>query len=463
MEVRLLIAAVRRRLLLILTIGIVGGLAGATYAQGVEGEYRATAQLLLDPTAVVVPGAQQFTGDPERFVGGQIGVLRSRATAERAAESISVGADDVAETLTVERIVGSDVVDVIGRADHAQLARDVANAVAESYVAQRREQSSASVAAQLTAVEEEIAAVQQQLAALPTTATTVNPRQQAIVSQYEQLLDRRLSLTAPGVIRDATAVLDPARLPEEPQRLSSLLAGGAGALLGLLLGTAFAVLLEGRRPRVTSRLQAEHLLGRPARATFPHAGRGGDLTAVDLHAARSILALIHAQPVEGRRAIALCATAATADLDRLAAALVEVEDERGTVAELLHVSTAPEAMALDEARVSRRFHARRRADDPDRLPLSSLLLDAPPARPRAGVRKVLDDLPSDVAVAVLVLPPVLDDPSVADVARWATDVVLAIPLGQQSESDLATAQEMLSAGPARLHPVLLAKRARARR
>jgi len=160
-EVRLLISALRRRLLLILTIGIVGGLAGVTYAQGDEGVYEATAQLLLDPTAVVVPGAQQFTGDPERFVGGQIGVLRNRAMATRAAEAIGVSVDEVGETLTVERVVGSDVVEVIGRADNPELARDVANAVAVSYVAQRREQSAASVSAQLTAVEEEIAAAQE--------------------------------------------------------------------------------------------------------------------------------------------------------------------------------------------------------------------------------------------------------------------------------------------------------------
>lgn len=461
MEVRLLIAALRRRLLLILTIGIVGGLAGVTYAQSDEGVYEATAQLLLDPTAVIVPGAQQFTGDPERFVGGQIGVLRSRATAERAAEAIGVSVDEVSDALTVDRIVGSDVVDVIGQADNAELARDVANAVAASYVAQRREQSAASVAAQLAAVDEEIAAVQQQLAALPTTATTVNPRQQAIVSQYEQLLDRRLSLTAPGVIRDQSAVLDPARLPEEPQRLSPALAGAAGAALGLLLGTAFAVLLEGRRPHVTSRLQAEQLLGRPVRATFPSGGRRGDQDAADRHSARVLLALINAHPVQGRRTIAVCATGPSAVLDRLAAALVHVEVERGAAAQLVQLGSTYGTDSSSPSRAMGRS-SRGRVADAD-TELTSLLVESPPSRRSSGAFDILASLPVDLDVAVLSLPDVLDDPSVADVAQWANDVVLLVPLGQQSEAALATAQELVTAGPARLHPVLVTKHARAGR
>jgi hypothetical protein len=424
-----------------------------TYAQGQDGAYEATARLLLDPTAVVVPGAQQFTGDPERFVGGQIGVLQSRATAERAAESIGVPVDDVSDTLTIERVVGSDVVDVIGRARNAELARDVANAVAQTYVAQRREQSAASVAAQLTAVEEEIAAVQQLLAALPTTATTVNPRQQAIVSQYQQLLDRRLSLTAPGVVRDLSAVLDPARLPEEPQRLSPLLAGAAGAVLGLLLGTALAVLFEGRRPRVTSRLQAEHLLGRPVRATFPVGSRRGDGDSSDHHSARVLLALINAHPVQGRRTVALCATGSSGALDRLAAALVDVENQRGAATKLVTVTTANRSVV---AATSLRKGSAHQSTDAD-AELADLLVESPSVGLRSGAVEVIASLPADIDVAVLVLPDVLDDPSVADVAQWATDIVLLVPLGQQGESELAMAQELLTAGPARLHPVLVRK------
>ena len=462
MEVRLLISALRRRLLLILTIGIVGGLAGVTYAQGDEGVYEATAQLLLDPTAVVVPGAQQFTGDPERFVGGQIGVLRNRAMATRAAEAIGVSVDEVGETLTVERVVGSDVVEVIGRADNPELARDVANAVAVSYVAQRREQSAASVSAQLTAVEEEIAAAQEQLAALPTSATTVNPRQQAIVSQYEQLLQRRLSLTAPGAIRDQSAVLDPARLPEDPQRLSRSLAGAAGGLLGLLLGTALAVLLEGRRPLVTSRLQAEHLLGRPVHTTFPAGSRGGGHDAADRHAARLLLALVNTQPVQGRRTIAVCATGPSAALERLAEVLVDVEVERGAAAQLVPIGAAYGTDVQDSARSPGRGREGTGGDGPD-AELASLIVDSPPTRRRSGTVEVLASLPRDLDVAVVVVPDVLDDPSASDVAQWATDVVLLVPLREQSESELSTAQELLTAGPARVHPVLVTKSARARR
>ena len=459
MEVRLLIAALSRRLLLILAIGIVGGLAGVTYAQADKGVYEATTQLLLDPTAIVVPGAQQFSGDPERFVGGQIGVLRSRATAERAAKAIGVSPNEVAETLAVERIVGSDVVDVIGRADTARLARDVSNAAAESYVAQRREQSAATVKAQLTALNGEIAAVQQQLAGLPANGN-FDPRQQAVVSQYQQLLDRRLNLTAPGVIRDASAVLDPAQLPQRPERLSSMLAGGAGALLALLLGTALAVLLEGRRPLVTSRPQAEVILGRPLHATFAVGSRRGNHDVADRHSARVLLALVNAHPVQGRRTVAVCATGASPALNRLAASLVDIEQERGSAAVLIPSGPSSDGEAEQSPEPAGRTGPAREGYGGG---LASLLMASRRSTQVNGSVGALASISADLDIAVLVLPDVLDDPSVADVAQWATDIVLLVPLGQQGESELSTAHELLTAGPARLHPVLVTKRTRARR
>jgi hypothetical protein len=459
-EVHLLLAAVRRRLVLILAIIAVGGLSGVTYAQGDEGVYRTSAVLLLDPTAITVPGAQPFTGDPERFVGGQIGVLRSRATAERAAKEIGVSANEIRKTLTVDHVVGSDVVDVVGQAENAALARDVANAVAESYVAQRREQSAAAVQAQLAAVDKQVADVQRQLAGLRTTPSVVDPRQQPLANQYDQLVQRRLSLTAPGAVRDNSAVLDPAQVPRAADRLSPALAGAAGAVVGLLLGTALAVLLEGRRPHVTSRAQAQQVLGRSVRVTFPSGrGRAGS-GAVERHSARVLMALVNAHPAPGRRTIAVCATSDTGVLDRLANALVDVEDERGETAEVVRLDADP-GRPVEGHRP--RLRPARRAHDEGQGELAALLVEPARAPHDGTVLDALDSLPAQVNVAVIVVPEVLDNPHIADVARWATDIVLLVPLGAQPESDLSTAHELLTAGSAKLHPVLVTKRSRPHR
>jgi hypothetical protein len=482
MELRLLAAALRRRMLVVALAALVGASLAAVLLTTQAGTYRATASLLLDPLAVTTPLGQPFTGDPERFVGGQMRVLQGQELAARAARLVpGEDADSLRQSVRVSHIVGSDVVDVTAEAREPRTAQALANAVVQAYVEQRQAETAAQIEAVVEEVDQQVAEVEQALAALPPetgTESVPNQQRQILLAQYQQLLDRQRSVTAPDAVRDSTRPLDLAPVPREPERLPAAATLAAGAALGALVMLAVSVVAEALRPRVTHRRQLESLLATPVLAAFGKPGRrpGRPEQQVKrlLPVARTVTSLIALSPHEGkRRLVGVCGASARTDGSGPALALAVAFAGQGS--NVVLVQCAPDGLE------SQRRKGERPTSRPPAGPDGGWLghgdgngetflrstdwvdvhracwAGARPAR-LEDVAELVEALPPVHDVLVLDLPPVIDSPLAASLTPLTQDVVLLVGLPDELERDVELAHGMLTGGRPDLRLLVVPRR-----
>lgn len=464
MELRLLAAALRRRLVVILLGALIGVAVAALFLAAQTRTYRATSSLLLDPLAVTTPLGQPFTGDPERYISAQMRILEGQELAQIAAERVpGVSAESLREGTSVTHTVGSDVVEVTAEAPSAAEAQALANAVGESYVDQRAADTAARTKAVVDQVNEEATTLQSALAALRGTTPAVESQRQLLLPQYQQVLERRRSVTAPGATRDSTRVLDLATTAVVAERLPRPATLGAGAVGGALVMLALSVLAEALTPRVTQRRQLERVVKTPVLVSFPRSARRGAeprrVVRRLLPPARTLAALVSLAPHEGkRRIVAVCGVTKQAGTTTVAAALAEAFAEQG--GNVVVVQTLPRAKDGDAAHAPHEGPARRREEV--RSAPWQLNADAQSA---AGIQSpevstvawtgyrppqahdlatLVDELPPVHDVVLLDLPAVLASPLPAAVTPWVQDVVLVVRLPDELERDVELAHGMLS-------------------
>jgi capsular polysaccharide biosynthesis protein len=467
-ELRIVAAAARRWAAFIVLLGIVTAVIAVVGLGSLDQRYRASATLLLDPTAVLVPGQQVATGDPERYVDSQLRVLSSAALAERAAAELSgASVEDVQEALSLTQITGSDVVDVSAEAATPEEARDIANAVADAYVAGRSEESTGARQAQVEALDAQIADLQ--LGLLPSTGPEAgSPGQQLLADQIADLQTQRNALGLPTATQDRTAVLDPATTPTASEAPSSVLVALAGGLVGLLAGTMLATLQEARHPHVMSAADAHGVLGLPVVAEFAF-GRTGRrarrAVAADvvrpsrgsLRRAATLAATVTGVPAahEPRR-LAVCGTSDSAESWQVATALSVALARQGARVALVPLTGDPAGGAgQDAAAAGDRTTEWTYADSAEHAVTVWRQRTSDGVPPAHAVTDLLAQLPSDYDVAVLHVPPVLQSPLATQVAADADRLVLTIVAGDERMDDLELAHRTLAGTGVPVHPVMV--------
>ncbi|MGY1840830.1 MULTISPECIES: hypothetical protein [unclassified Modestobacter] len=314
MELQLLFQVVRKSARIILACALMGALVGLISWVVLPAEHEASAVIVMDSNAVTAPGQTPFTGDPERYVTGEMEFLRSFSIAEQAGQALapSLGPQQVLDSLELSHVTGSDVVLVTARADTPAQARDLANAVADTYVQTRENAAQAALDAQRQALEAQAELLEGRLA----TEDLSDSLAGALTTQYAQLTASVAELSRPGVLRDATRVVDEAR-DATSTRTVTLPAGVlGGAVIGGLLGTLAMVIRAVRRPRVADALQAESLTGRPILTTLPHVRGLGRLKRDQLLARMDepmgrLAALVDVEKGTSDRVVITCCSAAS--------------------------------------------------------------------------------------------------------------------------------------------------------
>ena len=461
MELQNLLVGLIRRKVLLAIAALLGLALGGLYQHGAgRGDYQATASLLLDPNAVTTPQQKPFTGDPERYVSGQLRLLASEALAAKAAERVpGATAKLVVGSVSMAHVVGTDLVDVSASASSARRARDIANALAGSYVDQRRLETKGAVADQLSALREQIVAVEAELAKL--SATKQNPQRDVLISQYQQLIAQQSTLAGPGVTQDATAVIDPAVLPAAPDGLPLLRTLLLGLLLGLAMGVATAVTLEARAPHVGSVAQVERTTGLPVLASFPRLGRlrGRAARRKAELVARVAASVLMARPHESKpRVVALAGLGREAPPPALYRALLAGLREQGVDAILVDLR---DVEAQPERRTARDLGpgqpgqiARRPLPDPgqNHLPTGAGTPGGSAMREELA-RAMVDDLPSNHEVVLLALPAVLQSPLAVAASRWVDDVIVLVDVRNVLQHELEMTWPLFTAPSLDLHVV----------
>lgn len=211
-------------------------------------------------------------------------IVTSEPVALRVIEKLDLALDPTAliDNAEVEQVAEmSHVLRLSYSSADPTMARDVPNALAEEYIAYKREQALEVLEVGVEAIENQIESVQQRLAdvteeidergnrgdALATTLESERSTLLARLGILQQRLDdyqgRRPTNLAGGEI------IEPATLPASPTSPDHIRNGILGLLLGLGLGVAAAFLRERLDDRLRGREDLERALQVPVLATVP--------------------------------------------------------------------------------------------------------------------------------------------------------------------------------------------------
>lgn len=488
-ELKLLIAAVRRSVAIILAAIVVGGLIGVVLSSRGAGSYSASATLLVDSNAVTLPGAQPFTGDPERYVDDQMRILGGQDIATAVAGKVpGETGRGVERAVRLGHVTGSNAIVITATSPSAITAASIANDMVDVYVARRQDATTKVLDQQRSLFQGELADLQSRLKSLGSGTTNQSARE-TLLSQYNSILTQQATLDQAGATHDATAVIDRAQVPTAPTRSGRALPIGGGVIVGALLALAFAVLREVRNPHVVSVAQAELVIGVEAVATF--GARRGLSSAAQ---GRRLAAVLAADaPTGRRRTIAVCAAGSASRSFEVASSLAAAFSLQGSAAALLDL-TKKATEQLNSSRPVPVEYEPQAAPGRGELtassalqpPWSTMTQPAPaqpaPAQPAptalrhmhsgvtiyacAGrpspdeVQACTDALPDSLDVVVVHVPPVLDDAIAAQVSRSADSTVLVVPVGSQPEADLRLSRDTLLRGGATNVHLVTAQRAR---
>ena len=313
LELRQCLDILKRHKWFIIGTVILGGLAAGIGSGIRTPSYQADASVLLrpgDPSEVLDPAdASRVGNDPDRYVEGQRRIVESEGVTREALKSLpGVTAREVEDRVSVSQGGQSDVLSISARHPDPVRARDIANAVAEGYIENRRQAAVAGlqrvaddIQAKLGPILKRIAELDVQVAALPvaaaappgsaatqpsesvdqqqdavaggqpTTTESLKAARYALAVQYEELYGRQQQLLIEiGLKRGEAEIVAEAKAPTAPVSPRPKRDAAFGALVGLLVGTGIVFLREQLDDRVRSASEVERITGLPLLAQLPH-------------------------------------------------------------------------------------------------------------------------------------------------------------------------------------------------
>jgi capsular polysaccharide biosynthesis protein/Mrp family chromosome partitioning ATPase len=362
-ELSFVVNALRRYWwIFILATALGGGTALAVTDRG-DDRYESRAVLLLSPPSESRVQVS-FTNDPDRYVIGQLSVLRSDDLAERVANEVGGGATtrQIERDTTIEHEPETDIVDVVVLGADPQRARTIADAYVDQYFESLQEQVSETRQPEIEALSTQLDNITGQLAdvddgirermapflpedgviadgayapipGVDQVAPDLLSQKSILLSQYNEVLATRTELTQLDInakLRVTSQVVQRATLPTEPFVGDGPLVLIAGLVGGAFLGLLLAVLAARLSRTALDVHEIEEVLGQPIVGEFPSIralskNRRAAVEALPHRAATfvdsvAVRAEAHA-PVEGTFTVAVVGTERSAGSTTLAGAL----------------------------------------------------------------------------------------------------------------------------------------------
>ena len=228
-----------------------------------EDQYSATATLLFRDPALdeKLFGGERDSTDPFRAAATNLELVSLDVVADRTAEELDeVSEDDVEEKVEISERGQSDLISVTATDSDPEQAALIANTFAENFIELRREADQQKV---IDAQE----VVQQKLDELDRT-----PR---VEPEEAQLRERLEQLTVLTSLQTGNAELaEQAEVPDDPSDPGPAWTGVVGLLLGLVLGSILALLIDRFDRRVRDPREVESGFDRPILAWLPEGDPG---------------------------------------------------------------------------------------------------------------------------------------------------------------------------------------------
>lgn len=297
MDLQFLISALRRHLRLVGAVALVGLALGVLVSALQPEKFVSQSVLLIQPQQTLT-GAVSTSGDPDRFVAGQIQVLRGVALASAVAKDLSgTSSQEILDSTKVSQVEDTDLVQVTVSSDSAQQAFKIANGLSTTYIAELRARATqqqdplaeafnsdletiqTSLTELLARVQEQTriantaqlaiaqngpsAELQQTILAADAVISQLNAERQTKLTEYTQVLADKAQLELTASQKVASEIVQPAILPSQPESSSVVLNALAGMITGLLLGAAFVLVRGALGARVLLPDQMAEILGVP--------------------------------------------------------------------------------------------------------------------------------------------------------------------------------------------------------
>ena len=250
--------------------------------------YTAEARLLVEP----VPTQENESLPPIVNLETERELVQSVPVTELVKEELNLDTpiDELLKNLDVEVVTETEVLIVGYTSDDPALSQRAANAFAQGYIANRRNQALANLRAASNDIQRNIDAVETQLADLEErigdaesaddagALTALGSQRTSLLTQLGVLELQRQELRPGDAVRSSGGqVLAPATLPASPSSPNLLRNALLAAFLGLALGVGLAFLRERLEDRFKGREDVERTLASPVLATIPRfAGKRKD-------------------------------------------------------------------------------------------------------------------------------------------------------------------------------------------
>ncbi len=503
MELAFVLSALRRRLWLVAVFAVLGILPAVMSDPPTTNEYVSVAKLsVVQPT---VGNVTYLSGDPDRYVVGQLGVLESASLVNDVALNVGMSITEVRESVEVEHEPGTDIVDITATAGDPETARLLAQTFVETYTQDLDTERSDS---------DELARLGNDIATLRTTLSglnsaieeamrqyveasqrNVNPRplpspEQIVPAQVTerdvakaeltQLIQHRNDLISSSRLRVNTRIIQDATLPIEPKPPGGrfLFAGGlfAGAMMGIVAALAWArfsnkvldvdTASEILAAPVVSELPHYRSLARQPLAAFQSLPRSA-VPVIDQLCVRAEAKARINEPltvaVVGTQRNAGATTLALAMAERFAGAgssvvLVDADVRDPRITALFNAGQdggVPAVVLNDGALIDQRGRSVfTRTMDPEVSVLGLGSNRGAASLRRDTVASVLEAARRKAQIVVVDGGPALDLASTLQLTAMADAVVLAVPLSRQKSDALSDLSRQLDSVRQKLLPVI---------
>ena len=289
MELRPYLDLLRRRIWFILEAVVVVALVAGVGSSLRTAKYTATASVVLQPDnpAEQLNPTQPNFSDPNRFVQAQVEIMESEGVAEQASRSLhGVTAKQIEPKVTVASSSASNVLKVSASDSDPRQARDIANAVVNGYIENRRQNAIVGLQQAAKDLDDKLASLQATMADLDAkiaSATAagasgapapnvdaLKASRDAAATQFQTLYARQQELAVDiSLQRGGAEVIAAAKTPTSPVSPRPLRDAAAGGFLGLLVGGGIVLLREQMDDRVRSVRDVERTLDLPILAQLP--------------------------------------------------------------------------------------------------------------------------------------------------------------------------------------------------
>jgi polysaccharide biosynthesis transport protein len=231
-------------LVLLTTLVVVGGAVLWSYFQ--DNVYQAQARILVQArgTGAILGGTNSSSGDSQRNIANELIVLDSQDLRQTVVQKLGHQ-----PKVAFGNVTNTDVITVSTEGEEPKQVAADANAYVETYIDQRRADSTASLQAQQLSLQNQITALNGQLAWLDPISDSARQISNQIITAQSTLNSVTAALGNPdlGVGAKQIAFADVPTSPTSPKPLKNALAALG---IGLVLGIGLAFLRDdGARPR----------------------------------------------------------------------------------------------------------------------------------------------------------------------------------------------------------------------